>query len=71
MEFNFFIDWYMVMFYLAGTVFGLYIGRKMSDERVELAIENTIDMLINNNFVKWKRNKDGDIELIKLDEKDF
>ena len=71
MEFAFYVDWYMLAFYIAGTVFGLYVGRKLSDERVELAIENTVDMLMKNNFVKWKRNDDGDIELIKLDEKDF
>lgn len=71
MEFAFYIDWSHVALYVAGTVFGLYIGHKMSTERVERAIENTIDTLIDNNFVKWKRNADGDVELIKLDEKDF
>ena len=31
-------------------------------------IENTIDFLIQNGFVKSKTNSDGEIELIKLDE---
>jgi hypothetical protein len=71
MELAFYVDWYMLLFYISGTVFGLYVGRKLSDERIDTAIETTIDTLIKNNFVKWKRNEDGDVELIKLDEKDF
>ena len=70
-EITLYFDWMMLMFYVAGTVFGIWIGRRTSHERIEMAIENTIDTLIENNFVKWKRNADGDVELIKLDEKDF
>lgn len=67
MEFSFFIDWYMVMFYIAGTIFGLWVGRKMKTDE---AVENTIDYLIENKLVRWKENEDGEIELLEIcDEK--
>ena len=67
MEFSFFIDWYMVMFYIAGTIFGLWVGRKMKTDE---AVENTIDYLIENKLVRWKENENGEIELLEIcDEK--
>lgn len=67
MEFSFFIDWYMVMFYIAGTIFGLWVGRKMKTDE---AVNNTIDYLIENKLVRWKENEDGEIELLEIcDEK--
>ena len=68
---EFYFDWYMLLFYCVGTAFGLWLGRNNVKEITEEAIENTIDTLIDNNFVKWKRNDDGDVELIKLDDKDY
>ena len=68
---EFYFDWMMIMFYVAGTAFGLWLGHSSVKEKTEEAIERTIDMLIDNNFLKWKRNDDGDVELIKLDDKDY
>jgi len=67
MEFNFYIDWYMILFYTAGTIFGLWVGRKMKTDE---AVNNTIDYLIENKLVRWKENEDGEIELLEIcDEK--
>lgn len=55
----------MVAFYAAGTIFGLWVGRKM---KAEEAVNNTIDYLIENKLVRWKENEDGEIELLEIDE---
>lgn len=65
MLFEFYIDWYMVAFYAAGTVFGLWVGRKM---KAEETVSNTIDYLIENRLVRWKENEDGEIELLEIDD---
>lgn len=55
----------MLLFYVAGTVFGLWVGRKMRNEEV---VNNTIDYLIENRLVRWQENEDGEIELLEIDE---
>lgn len=55
----------MLMFYVVGTIFGLWVGRKMRNEEV---VSNTIDYLIENKLVRWKENEDGEIELLEIDE---
>ena len=55
----------MLMFYVAGTIFGLWVGRKMRNEEV---VSNTIDYLIENRLVRWKENEDGEIELLEVDD---
>lgn len=66
MEINFYIDWYMLLFYTVGTIFGLWIGRKMKSDEV---VENTIDYLIENRLVRWKEDENGEIELLEIDDK--
>lgn len=51
--------------FFMGVVFG-----KMYLWKNELVIENTIDYLINNGYVRWKYNDAGEKEILKLDEKD-
>ena len=65
MTLSFFIDWYMIAFYCAGTAFGLYVGRKMSVDEIS---EATIDYLIENRLVKWRKRDDGEIELLEIDD---
>ena len=60
-----YIDCYMLMFYVAGTIFGLWVGRKMRNEEV---VSNTIDYLIENKLVRWKENEDGEIELLEVED---
>ena len=62
---EFYVDWYMLLFYVAGTVFGLWVGRKMNNEE---AVNNTIDYLIENRLVRWQENEDGEIELLEVDD---
>jgi hypothetical protein len=62
---EFYIDWYMVLFYTVGTIFGLWVGRKM---KADQAVENTIDYLIENRLVKWREDENGEIELLQIDE---
>ena len=62
-----YIDWYMLLFYVAGTIFGLWVGHKTNTEN---AIERTIDYLIENKLVRWKEDPEtGEIELLEVDEK--
>ena len=55
----------MVLFYTVGTIFGLWVGRKM---KADQAVENTIDYLIENRLVKWREDENGEIELLQIDE---
>ena len=67
MLFEFYVDWYMLLFYVAGTIFGLWVGRKMRNEEV---VSNTIDYLIENRLVRWKEDPEtGEIELLEIDDK--
>ena len=61
-----YVDWYMLAFYAIGTIFGLWVGRKMKSDEV---VNNTIDYLIENKLVHWKEDENGEIELIPVDEK--
>ena len=55
--------------FLAGCFSAFMIGRSSSIRvDVDFIIECTIDHLRKNNFLKWRRNDDGEIELLKLDE---
>lgn len=57
----------MLLFYVVGTIFGLWVGRKM---RAEEAVNNTIDYLIENRLVRWKEDPEtGEIELLEIDDK--
>ena len=60
------VEWSMIVFYVVGTVFGLWVGRKM---RVDDVVERTLEVLIENNLVNHTTNENGEIELIPLDDK--
>ncbi len=47
------------------TYFGRYMERSSQDDRTHTIIENTIDRLIKDNYIKTNRNKDGEIEMLK------
>jgi hypothetical protein len=48
---------------------GFVIGKRYGEGLKDETIERTIDYLIENNFVKWKK-VENEIELIPLDKKD-
>lgn len=64
------IQW---LFISAASFAAFMIGKswnKMStDEVTKQVIESTIMYMVNNNFVKFKRDENGEIELLPLDEK--
>lgn len=43
------------------------IGKHVGEKDQNTTIENTINFLIDEGFLRWRRNN-GEIELIKLDE---
>ena len=49
--------------YAVGTVLGLYWGVKSNARKISDA---TIELLMREGFVKFKRLKDGEVELIKI-----
>ena len=55
------------------TVITVYLkarhGIRDGDDFRDDVVNSTIDYLIKENMVKWKRHSDGEIELIPLDEK--
>lgn len=54
----------LIIGYIVGTLVGLHFGFSYG---IKKGSSITIDVLVKNNFVKWRRVK-GDIELLKLDQ---
>lgn len=54
----------LIIGYIVGTAVGLHFGFSYG---IKKGSSITIDVLVKNNFVKWRRVK-GDIELLKLDQ---
>lgn len=50
-------------------IMGIFYGRVYLWKK-EWVIEDTIDYLIKNGYIRWKYNKAGEKEILKLDEKD-
>jgi len=58
------MEFALVVGYIVGTLVGMQFGFKYGVKRGASA---TIDVLINKNFVKWRR-VNGDIKLLELDQ---
>ena len=52
---------------LFAMVLGYWKGMRDTEES---SIQKTINYLIHEGFVKWKHNKDGEVELLPLDNND-
>lgn len=50
------------------TYFGRYTAGAHVKSKISEIIESTIDGLIKDGYIKIRKNKDGEIELIKLDD---
>lgn len=50
----------------SGTAF--MIGKSITQNSQDLIIERTIMYLVDNNLVRWKKDENGEIELLRLDE---
>jgi len=57
-----------MIFILATSACAFMIGRSWAISSSEEIVENTIEYLIENNFIKAKRLDDGEWEIIKIDE---
>jgi hypothetical protein len=44
------------------------IGKSITQNSQDLIIEKTIMYLVENNLVRWKKDENGEIELLRLDE---
>lgn len=53
--------------YAAGTLIGMIIGYVTG---ARTAVELTVDQLVQNGFLRHRKNKDGDVEILKLNQKD-
>lgn len=50
------------------TCLGYYMARDKVKNQIGNIVEHTIDGLIKDGYIKIRKNKDGEIELIKLDD---
>ena len=55
------IEGLLFVSYVLGTVMGLWFA----NQKIKNAVENTIDHLIDQDFIQTKKNKDGEIDLLK------
>lgn len=55
------IEGFLFVSYVLGTVMGLWFA----NQKIKNAVENTIDHLIDQDFIQTKKNKDGEIDLLK------
>jgi hypothetical protein len=53
--------------YVVGTVVGMAFGYAAGARK---AIGTTIDQLVKNGFLRHRKNKDGDVEILKFNQED-
>lgn len=58
------VGWLLVA-YATGTGFGLFISWHQFGERI---VESTIDSLIDNGFLRTRKDANGQIEILKYNE---
>ena len=54
------IGWLLIA-YVTGTIFGLVVGYKVNAQRI---VEMTVDSLIEQGFLKTRRDASGNIEIL-------
>jgi hypothetical protein len=60
------IQWMLIS---AASFAAFMIGKSWNRMTTDQAIEKTIMYMVNNNLVRFKRDENGEIELLPLDEK--
>lgn len=58
------VKWVLI---LGASLCAFMIGKNIGARKEDQTIENTINYLIENGFLRWRKTN-GEIELIKLDE---
>ncbi len=56
-------------FVVSLSVCAFMIGKTYSQNKREEIIETTIQSLMDLNLIRWKKDKNGEIELLEIDEK--
>jgi hypothetical protein len=59
------IEIWMLITAVVFTVFGFIWGRGDKEENNYAAIEATVDQLIENGYLRFRRDTEGDVELLK------
>lgn len=54
--------------FAAASATAFMIGKSITQNSQDLIIERTIMYLVDNNLVRWKKDENGEIELLRLDE---
>lgn len=64
------INPYIATAVIGGGIFivSFFIGRWSIPDRQDEIVENTINYLINDGYLKFRKNINGEIELLKIEE---
>jgi len=55
------IEIFLFITYVLGTLMGLWLA----NQKIRTAVENTIDSLIEQDYIQTKKTADGEIDLLK------
>jgi len=58
---------FILLSYVVGTLFGLFVGAKVSTVKIVTA---TLDDLIARRYIRVRERDDGEIEFLEYDEED-
>jgi len=56
------------LLFASASASAFMIGKSITQNSQDLIIEKTIMYLVENNLVRWKKDENGEIELLRLDE---
>ena len=56
---------FLFLTYILGTGMGLWFA----NQKIRTAVENTVDQLIDEGYLQTKKNKNGDLDILKWYEK--
>jgi len=64
------LDPYTLTLLISASIFGCayMIGKNHGEGNKDETIEDTIQQLIDNGFLRYTRNRSGELEILKLDE---
>jgi hypothetical protein len=55
----------LCLMYVAGTIFGYYVGKSTG---IRQASVTAVDTLMAAGYLRWRRNDQGEVEILKQDE---
>jgi hypothetical protein len=53
--------------YAVGTIIGMIFGYNTGARK---GVETTVDQLVKNGFLRHRKNKDGEVEILKFNQED-